>query len=240
MSIGHVSPGIVFPGSRARYSVRSSVRRGLSLELVFGGTEATSVMNRANPAKPVTRVGAAPTYRERSVIVKNALNGAGGAGFDTGLAAPAECTMVVVRKPSSQTGQWALLAQASNKLIGFAEFGGQSVFYGNSVAPNAGAPGPTDLSPDKAYLMIGRIPTNGYAAMSMWSTGERVDYVAPSKAEMPGGPLSIAGPSRDSTVGQTCELFYFAMHEGLLTDTEIDSYRASLVAYYASVGVALF
>lgn len=213
-------------------------RSALLGEYLLGGTQASSIKNRANPAKPLTVVGA-PTYTARGAVTTNASN-----GFMTGISGGADITLLAIRKvPSSANFTVAVGDDTdSNKIYGLAQYQGFNYVYdsvGVTTGLNNGAKVAAPAAGTSYFMQAAVSKSGGLSRIYQYASGvqSHVDAVTaftrtPAEIRIGGGPRSDAGV--------TCEIGYVAIFDRALAAAEIDAAYASLAAYYASLGVTLW
>ena len=213
-------------------------RSALLGEYVFGGTQAASIKNRANPSKPLTVVGS-PTYTSNSVVTTNGAN-----GFLTGISGGADITLLAIRKlPSSVNFTVAVGNDTNtNQIYGLTQYQGITYLY-DSVGVTAGISNGAKISAPASgtsYFMQAAVTKSGsLSRLYQYASGvQSFNDAALSFTRVP-AEIRIGGGS-GSNAGTTCEIAYVAIFDRALTSSEIQSAYASLAAYYASLGVTLW
>lgn len=225
-------------------------RSGLIGEYIFGVDAATSLRNHANPALPaVVEPSTAatpvyPSYDANTVTCMAYETTASSYGINTGLTAPADCTVLVIR---SVTGgfQKSLTAHKSTHIgaIGFNESGSGFSFR------NGSAGGTVDVTSVVAY------PTpyagNFYFSAGVGrstAAGVNQTYINGVKTTVTssntpisrnGDPFMVGGLTNTNSMRGACTVAYGAIFNRLLSDAEIDAAYVQLKAFYAGRGLAV-
>lgn len=202
---------------------------GLVAEYVLGGSQATSIVNRANAAAPLTVVGT-PTYNAHDAFVTN--GGYGNNGFDTGLAPVGDVTMIAISKTASiGTHQPFMSAVAGTSLLGFEI--DSTVRFSNSiwgVAPNLAALS-TPSTPN--FIFMGGVGVLGAASkLYLGNAGALTNNTGSQTGLNPrhtGGTIHMA--SNNVTSGQG-SVAYAALFNRAMTEAEVLAAYLSLRSYY--------
>lgn len=207
-------------------------------EYIFGGTQAESIKNRANPALPLTVVGT-PTYTAHGAVTTNGSN-----GFLTGISGGADITLLAIRKlPSSINFTCAVGNDTnSNQLYGLAQYNGTTYLFdsvGFTTGENNGAQLAAPAS-DTSYFMQAAVTKSGsLSRIYQYASGvQSFDDASLAMTRIP-AEIRIGGGS-GSNAGFTCEIAYVAIYDRALTAAEVQAAYASLAAYYSSLGVTLW
>lgn len=209
------------------------VRTDLAGEYILGGSFAESSRNLANPAAPLTVQGA-PTYNVNSVIVRP---GPGGFGFNTGLSASMDWTLLAIRK-HSPNGNGVIIGNGTGQMSGLGQFGANNKMY-NGVSNYA--LGATRASPAAgAFYFEAGVATYG-GATNLYSYSAGVQQVATEAAA--GGDhaanVYIGSTGLSNSGAYDCEAAYVAFYNRRLTSDEVDVAYQSLKAFYALKGIAI-
>lgn len=212
-------------------------REALMGEYVFGGSQASSIKNRANPSLPLTVVGT-PTYTPRGAVTTSGTN-----GFQTGISPGTECTLLLIRKRAATTGFVVPLGDdtVSGTTYGLTEYAASNYYY-NSVgrAPSAAYPQLAAPAVGAQYFMqAGVSKQGGVARLYQYAAGVQSFDDATSANNRIVTSIRIGGGS-GSDAGVGCEVAYAAIFDRAMTAAEIDAAYVSLSAYYASIGTLLF
>lgn len=227
--------------------LRLPSRHKLVGEYLLGGTQAESIKNRANPAKPLTVQGA-PTYNANSVVVRS--HPTDGFGFTTGIIPADDATMIVVRKNASINGSQAQIVGAyPSALLGFAEYGASNWGRNGEGALNQGA-SRAKPSAGTVYfeaLTLSRqnpqLTTGGYGKLYSYSAGVQqvstsANIIATSRRAVTQVCIGSTGLT-DSFNTNNLEVYFVAIYQRTLSPAEIDAAYQAIVAYYAARGVVV-
>jgi hypothetical protein len=209
-------------------------RTDLAGEYILGGSFAASSRNLANPAAPLTVQGS-PTYNANSVIVQP--NTTGGFGFNTGLSASMDWTLLAIRKHSTN-GQGVIIGNDSVNMSGLGQFGSNNKFYHGTGDYSLGA---TRTAPAAGsfYFEAGATSYLGTASLYYYSAG--VQQVATS-AGVGGNHLTnvyIGSTGLANGGAYDCEVAYVAFYNRKLTAAEIEIAYQSLKVFFALKGIAI-
>lgn len=221
-------------------------RTGLLGEFVIGGTQAASIRNRAAPSSPATVVNAGSiTYSANYATVLN--SNAGSYGFNTGILAPAACSVIAISSRNvsfamhtypigaGSTGLW----NDFNTAI-FTFSNGQSN-GATDQAQVARTPPAEDSTTMFFQAGVGDIGSVG--KMFVGKSGALVSDVGTATwATRHAGPFYIGGVDDTNFgggAGTVKRVAYAAVFNRLLSDAEVASIYAQLTAFYANRGLAV-
>ena len=234
MSSSLVIAGATFP--KPLISLTLPDRSNLVGEYIFGGSQAATIVNRANAVLPLTPTGAAVTYNPNSVIVAA---GTGGGGYDSGITPSGDSTWVLIRKPANTPGS-GLMATANVNNQGFASFGTNSYFRNTLTSQVTGG---VRVTPGASVINfnVGRYNFAGFCDLFYYSAGVQQQSTSGVVGLNTISPANIVfgGTTIQPGTVSTHEIYYAAIFNRSLTAAQIDAVWQSLLVYYAALGITI-
>jgi hypothetical protein len=213
-------------------------RDGLLAEYHLGTSDAASLVNHANSAAPMTVVGT-PVHSTYYTSVRSG-GVFGSHGFETGLTAPANFTVLsLVRKDSGFPG--FMCRTDSGFFSGFLNYSNKPMFYNEQNGLEASVADLAVPAHSDFFLLAGTAPLAQVGNIYKWEAGVR----SGSTAEVAGQPSR--GATGTFKIGTTDALFgtgkvdfaYGALFERVLTTDELDAAYTALKAFFTDRGLTV-
>jgi hypothetical protein len=237
MAVSIKTTGIVYPNAIASLSL--PFRNGLTDEFIFGGDAAASVLNRANPARPLAQI-REPVLGQGYARVGTPDGNPGPGAYNTGVTDfTADMTIIAVFRQSLAASTGPILFSETGPYTGIAADSGRIAAYNSQ---NATVTALADLPYPGAskFVMHAALLPNAQKATLLRYAGDALESNVAEEngaGARPTGRMMIGYPGAGS-VGQ-CDVAYIARFNRVLSLEEIEKVHVSLEPYLAKRGVSL-